>query len=129
MSEISNIVSQIKICLIIWWNKDMKVSFTFINLQSWARDNNAAKTWPCMFSGQKLFFFIELCLYSLWQLHLETEALTFFAYFCHWCSICTGALSKCEGINCRACPALIIFNLTGAFTPRCSMHCLANNFH
>ena len=49
------------------------------NIQSWARDNTAATTWP---SFQCIFYFVfALCIYSLWLLHVDTEALTFSFFF------------------------------------------------
>ena len=48
-------------------------------LQSWARDNTTATTWPG-FQATNLFF-IALLLYSLWLLHLDTEKLIFFEFF------------------------------------------------
>ena len=48
-----------------------------INLQSWARGNRAATTWPCFQATTKLLDFAFL-LRSLWQLHLDTETLIFF---------------------------------------------------
>ena len=65
--------------------------------QSWARDNTAT---TCFLNKQ--LFIIALHLYSLWLLHYDTEALTFFKKF-----LVTEALLRCCVIivaklnNCR----------------------------
>ena len=48
-------------------------------MQSWARDNTAANTEHYLQATKVLV--IVLCLYSLWQLHLDTETLIFWYFF------------------------------------------------
>ena len=55
-----------------------KLTFLF-SIQSWARDNTAAKTWLC-FQVEKLLI-IALCLYSLWLVDLDIQGLHFFVIF------------------------------------------------
>ena len=60
-------------------------------MQSWARDNTAANTEHYLQATKVLV--IVLCLYSLWQLHLDSETLIFWYFFCHGSSI---TLSRCR---------------------------------
>ena len=48
-------------------------------IQSWARYNTAATTWPCFQATQLLVLVMCLCL--LWLLHLYTETLKNFEFF------------------------------------------------
>ena len=59
------------------------IFFTFLHSiisQSRARDNTAATTLPC-FQAIKWLSNIAKCLYSVWVLHLDTEARTCIVFF------------------------------------------------
>ena len=70
-------------------------------MQSWARDNTAANTEHYLQATKVLV--IVLCLYSLWQLHLDSETLIFWYFF-----LVTEALLRCRVVvvaklkKCRA---------------------------
>ena len=60
--------------------KRLKVMLYCTCKQSWARDNTTAIMWQC-FQVKKLLFIPIFWVYSLWLLHIDTEALKFFIFF------------------------------------------------
>ena len=76
--------------------------------QSRARDNTAATTLPC-FQAIKWLSNIAKCLYSVWVLHLDTEARTCIVFF-----LVTEAYLRCRVVavakqtNCRVPSSVLV---------------------